>query len=160
MLKKILILFMILSVAFMFNICCSKKEENGEKTEETGEEETEIVEEETPEELKGFIEINQEKEVGDYVITLKGFEITKEIQGLTPEAGNEFVKVELEVGNKKNAPWLISSALAFRIVGDDFTDEIKTSKYTGEGAFTDGMVEPGKKASGIVVFEIPENQRT
>lgn len=155
--RKILITLIVILLLLSPILVCKKKE-----VEETEEEEVSEVEEEEeveePEKIEGFVELNQTKEIGDYVIVLKGFEITDKVPGLTAKSGNEFVKVDLEASNKKGTPWLISSALAFRIKGEGI-DEIKTSKYQGKDAFVDGMFGAEEKTGGSIIFEIPENTR-
>lgn len=145
----IISLILILTLGISFFSACKKEEKNEQKTEET------ITTEPTKAESTKF-KVDLTKTVGDNQVTVKTWELFAGDESLKPKEGNVIVKIDVSVAHAKKQPFLVSSSMSFRLKGKD-TKEFEPMKYEGKDKFTDGMIEAGKTALGIVAFEVPKD---
>jgi len=145
----IISLILILTLGISFFYACKKEEKKEQKTEET------ITTEPTKAEPTKF-KVDLTKTVGDNQVTVKTWELFAGDESLKPKEGNVIVKIDVSVAHAKKQPFLVSSSMSFRLKGKD-TKEFEPMKYEGKDKFTDGMIEAGKTALGIVAFEVPKD---
>lgn len=80
---------------------------------------------------------------------------------LTPDAGNVYLVCEFEVNNKSNKDINVSSILCFEAYVDDYATNmsIYAGSETDKGSL-DGTVAAGKRLSGVIGYEVPEDWET
>lgn len=140
----------------------SKESEAQEVTEETTEEETE--EETEPEETEEKTEEPEFYKVGEIAETDKVkatiTEITKPKGGEfnKPAEGKEFVLVNITIENISEDKELnISSILGFNAYVDDVSINENLSAQIEADNTMDGTIVPGKKLTGTLGYEVPED---
>lgn len=80
---------------------------------------------------------------------------------LEPEEGNTFVAFELLIENKSDEDIVVSSLMCFEAYFDDFSKDISLGAETESGMNTlDGTVAAGKKMSGAIAYEVPNDWQT
>jgi hypothetical protein len=148
----IISLILIFALGITLFSACKKEEKKEQKTGETTTTETTEPTKTEPTKFK----VDLTKTVGDYQVMVKTWELFAGDESLKPKEGNVIVKIDLTVSHAKKQPFMVSSSMSFRLKGKD-TKEFEPIKYEGKDKFTDGMIEAGKSALGIVAFELPKD---
>lgn len=102
--------------------------------------------------------------VGD-VVALNGVNVT--LLGVTensganyfyPADGNVFVLFEFDIDNQSESEIAVSSLLSFTAYFDDYSQNISINALATSGkSQLDGSVDSGRKMTGIVAYEVPED---
>lgn len=157
--KFALILFLALVLTLsttLFTACKKEEAEEGEAVEEGVAEEEVLEPEEEAEEPTKFTQ-DETKTVGEHKVTVKTWELFAGDDKLKPsKEGNILVLIDVEVAHTQGGVFMVASSMSFRLKGKG-TKEFEPIKYKKKDAFTDGMIEPGKTAKGIVAFEVPKD---
>ena len=102
--------------------------------------------------------INKPAEVGDLIVTVTGVEMLKGDEFSTPEAGNMFIAVDVDIKNTGNEKQIVSSLLQMSArdgAGHNYGLDLLASTLAGDGP--DGDIEPGASLGGKVGFQVPED---
>lgn len=112
---------------------------------------------------------SQDKEftTGD-VVALNDIEVTfvscLEINGnqyFSPETGNVFLLCEFVIDNKSSKDIAVSSLASFEAYVDDYSTQMSLlATMSADKNQLDGSVAAGKKMSGVVGYEVPNNWET
>lgn len=105
--------------------------------------------------------------VGD-VVSLNDIEVTfvscTESSGkdfYTPDSGNVFLFCEFAIENKSNKDIAVSSLMSFEAYVDDYSTNLSMSgTLAADKNQMDGTIAAGKKMSGVMGYEVPENWKT
>lgn len=105
--------------------------------------------------------------VGD-VVSLNDIEVTfvscTESSGkdfYTPDSGNVFLFCEFAIENKSNKDIAVSSLMSFEAYVDDYSTNLSMSgTLAADKGQMDGTIAAGKKMSGVMGYEVPENWKT
>lgn len=153
----IFLLVLLLALPTILLTACKKEEaEEGEAVEEGVAEEEVLEPEEEAEEPTKFTQ-DETKTVGEHKVTVKTWELFAGDDKLKPsKEGNVLVLIDVEVAHAQGGVFMVASSMSFRLKGKG-TKEFEPIKYKKKDAFTDGMIEPGKTAKGIVAFEVPKD---
>lgn len=96
--------------------------------------------------------------LNDVHVTLKNVSASNGSQFNTPTDGNVFVTFEFEIDNQSDSEIAVSSMMSFTAYFDDYTANISIGAMTDSSlSQLDGSVDAGKKMTGIVGYEAPEN---
>lgn len=156
--KFALILFLALALTLSTTLftACKKEEAEEEEAVEEGVAEEEVLEPEEEAEPTKFTQ-DETKTVGEHKVTVKTWELLAGDDKLKPsKEGNVLVLIDVEVAHAQGGVFMVASSMSFRLKGKG-TKEFEPIKYKKKDAFTDGMIEPGKTAKGIVAFEVPKD---
>ncbi len=156
--KFALILFLALALTLSTALftACKKEEAEEEEAVEEGVAEEEVLEPEEEAEPTKFTQ-DETKTVGEHKVTVKTWELLAGDDKLKPsKEGNVLVLIDVEVAHAQGGVFMVASSMSFRLKGKG-TKEFEPIKYKKKDAFTDGMIEPGKTAKGIVAFEVPKD---
>ncbi len=102
--------------------------------------------------------------VGD-IVSIKNVEVTfvsceksYGVNYVTPDSGNVYLICEFFVENKSNRDIAVSSVLSFEAYVDDYSTSMSllSGLLTDKGTL-DGTVAAGKKLSGAICYEVPED---
>lgn len=112
---------------------------------------------------------SQDKEftTGD-VVALNDIEVTfvscLETNGnqyFSPENGNAFLLCEFVIDNKSSKDIAVSSLASFEAYVDDYSTQMSLlATMSADKSQLDGSVAAGKKMSGVVGYEVPNNWET
>ena len=96
--------------------------------------------------------------LNDVHVTLKNVSASSRSQFNTPTDGNVFVTFEFEIDNQSDSEIAVSSMMSFTAYFDDYAANISIGAMTDSSlSQLDGSVDAGKKMTGIVGYEAPEN---
>ena len=100
-------------------------------------------------------------ELKNIIVTLNSVKTNKGGQYISPEDGNVFVVCSFEIENQTNEDLAISSLLSFEAYADDYKVSISIPAMSSSSEIQlDGSVASGKKMSGVVGYEVPEDWET
>lgn len=105
--------------------------------------------------------------VGD-IVSVSDIEVTflscKQSSGggfLAPDVGNVYLICEFEIDNKSSKDIAVSSLLCFEAYVDDYATQMSVAATTSiDKPQLDGSVAAGKKMSGAIGYEVPEDWET
>ena len=96
--------------------------------------------------------------LNDVHVTLKNVSESNGSQFNTPTDGNVFVTFEFEIDNQSDSEIAVSSMMSFTAYFDDYAANISIGAMTDSSlSQLDGSVDAGKKMTGIVGYEAPDN---
>ena len=79
----------------------------------------------------------------------------------TPDSGNVFLFCEFAIENKSNKDIAVSSLMSFEAYVDDYSTNLSMSgTLAADKNQMDGTIAAGKKMSGVMGYEVPENWKT
>lgn len=152
----ILLLVLLLGLPTILLTACKKEEAEEGVAVEEGVAEEEVLEPEEEAEPTKFTQ-DETKTVGEHKVTVKTWELFAGDDKFKPsKEGNVLVLIDVEVAHTQGGVFMVASSMSFRLKGKG-TKEFGPIKYKKKDAFTDGMIEPGKTAKGIVAFEVPKD---
>ena len=80
---------------------------------------------------------------------------------VSPSDGNVFVLFELDIDNQSDSEIAVSSLLSFTAYFDDYSQQLSLSSLiTSDLPQLDGSVDAGRKMTGVVGYEVPEDWQT
>lgn len=105
--------------------------------------------------------VGEKAEVDDLVITLTDVMTSKGNSYYKPISGNEYVILQFEIENKSEEDVVISTMMNFTFWCDDTNyvidvNALATAMLSGKYQL-DCAVEAGKKVSGVIGYEVPQN---
>lgn len=111
---------------------------------------------------EAFFTVGDTLEMNNIIVTLNDVSEHKGTQFSKPTDGNVFVTCEFTIENNTESDLAVSSIMSFECYFDDFAANISLGAMTSNQNKTqlDGTVAHGKKISGIVGYEAPENWST
>lgn len=102
--------------------------------------------------------------VGDAVendgvtVTLKSVEESMGDEFFKPDSGKVFVLCEFEIENNSDEGISVSSIMSFEAYCDDYAVDMDFSATSAtDKSQLDGSVAPGKKMSGVIGYEVPQD---
>ena len=94
-----------------------------------------------------------------YVTLIDVYEFSGDF--MQPQDGNVFVAFELLIENKSDDSVAVSSLLCFEAYFDDFVANYNIGAQAESGKNQlDGEIAPGKKMTGAISYEVPEDWTT
>lgn len=102
------------------------------------------------------VAVGQAGKTGDLSIKVNGWQPSPGDGIIKPNPGNQFILVDLEVGNTGKTTEGVSTMTEMSIKttgGYKYTQ----APYFPEPRYPDGDIQPGQVARGNVVFELPQN---
>jgi hypothetical protein len=111
---------------------------------------------------EAFFTVGDTLEMNNIIVTLNDVSEKYGSQFLKPTDGNVFVICEFTIENNTESDLVVSSIMSFECYFDDFASNFSLGAMTSNQNKTqlDGTVAHGKKISGIVGYEAPENWST
>lgn len=107
--------------------------------------------------------VGEPAEVGDWTITVESVSTIEGNQFIEPEAGNQFLGVELTVENAGSDPVRVLRMLSQIQIETEDGETYDVSLTATTVAATEGQalpqaqIEPGEEVTGMVGFEVPED---
>lgn len=98
-------------------------------------------------------------EMDNVLVTLNDVSESNGSQFLKPTDGNVFVICEFTIENNTDSEMAVSSIMSFEGYFDDYAANLSLGAMTADQSKQqlDGKVAPGKKISGVVGYEAPED---
>lgn len=93
----------------------------------------------------------------NFVVTVEAFNRLCGDEFNKPAAGNEFVEIVIEIENKSDKEYSVSSVLMFEAYQDGYSvNESMSAHVANESTSTmDGGLAAGKKIKGALAYELP-----
>jgi hypothetical protein len=98
--------------------------------------------------------VGQTIEYGNLEIKVYGYSFSNGDSFSTPEPGNQYLVVELEIKNTGSKPEDVSTMMQMKIKTPEGY-AYDQAMYFPEPKYPDGRIMPGEKARGLVAFEVP-----
>lgn len=143
--SALILLIIIIAVATSGN--------KSEKTTTTGNNGTTATTQ-TTETKKDVYAVGETAKDGDLAITVYSFTPSPGDQFFTPEAGNQYIVVDLGIDNNGQKTAQISTMMEMSIKTPEGR-KYDQAPYFPEPKYPDGAIQPGGKARGNVAFEVP-----
>lgn len=120
-----------------------------------------VAEPETSE-TKDIFEIGEIAEYNDIQVFVTGFDKTNGNDFSKPDAGKEFVYINVDIANNSNDDLAISSMLSFTAYCDDYKLDYSSGALMAMDGKNqlDGTISPGKKMNGYLGLEVPTNWKS
>lgn len=99
--------------------------------------------------------------LNDIEVTFVSCSETNGNQYFSPETGNVFLLCEFVIDNKSSKDIAVSSLASFEAYVDDYSTQMSLlATMSADKNQLDGSVAAGKKMSGVVGYEVPNNWET
>ena len=118
--------------------------------------------ESTEEKTKDIFDIGEIAEYHDIQVCVLGYETSNGNQFSSPEKGNEFVFLNVEIANNSEKELTVSSLMSFEAYCDDYKLNFSSGALMAMDSRTqlDGTIDSGKKLKGYIGFEVPTDWKT
>lgn len=102
--------------------------------------------------------VGEAAELNDIVVTLVDVTESAGKDFYNPEDGNVFLLCEFNIENNSDKDIAVSSIVCFDAYVDDYATSMSlTAQLASDKGQLDGTVAAGKKMSGVIGFEVPED---
>lgn len=99
--------------------------------------------------------------LNDIEVTFVSCSATNGNEYFSPETGNVFLLCEFVIDNKSSKDIAVSSIASFEAYVDDYSTQMSLlATMSADKSQLDGSVAAGKKMSGVVGYEVPNNWET
>jgi predicted small secreted protein len=142
--RKILLIIVVLLLATPL-VGCGATQKAGEKNQEA--------------ETKTEATVGQPVKAGDVTLTVMNWSASAGDDFSTPEPGNHFIVVDLEVVNNSMEPYPFSTMMELGISTPEGR-KYDQAAYFPEPKYPDGEIAAGERARGNVAFEVPTSTGT
>lgn len=147
--------FLIIGMIMIFGVLCGCEEVPTRVPKETEPTELTLMPTEDP-----VFTVGDTVEIRDvYVTLIDVYEFSGEF--MQPNDGNTFVAFELLIENKSSKSIPVSSLMCFETYFDDYSVNMNLgAQVESKKNQLDGEIAPGKKMTGVICYEVPEDWTT
>lgn len=151
--------FLLIGIIAIVVIAIIAAASNNDEPKKVNGDDTVTVTEKNAENEKNTFLVGETAELKDVLVSMVNVTESNGSTFNTPTDGNVFVLCEFEIANNSSKELTVSSMLSFEAYCDDYYCAYSLGALLEKGNKNqlDGTVAPGKKLSGVIGYEVPEN---